>query len=83
MSSVAKDTSLKTHFMALIKECRGFAPKYGEDCWFAENATIIGDVSMGEQCSVWYSAVVRGDVNSITFGNKVNIQDGAVINATY
>lgn len=83
MANVAKDTSLKTHFMALIKECRGFAPKYGEDCWFAENATIIGDVSMGDQCSVWYSAVVRGDVNSITFGNKVNIQDGAVIHATY
>ena len=83
MSNVTKDLSLKTHFMALIKECRGFAPKYGEDCWFAENATIIGDVSMGDQCSVWYSAVVRGDVNSITFGNKVNIQDGAVIHATY
>ena len=83
MSIVTKDTSLKTHFMALIKECRGFTPKCGEDCWFAENATIIGDVSMGDQCSVWYSAVVRGDVNSITFGNKVNIQDGAVIHATY
>jgi carbonic anhydrase/acetyltransferase-like protein (isoleucine patch superfamily) len=69
--------------MALIKECRGFTPKHGEDCWFAENATIVGDVTMGDQCSVWYSAVVRGDVNSIKFGNKVNIQDGAVIQATY
>ena len=69
--------------MALIKECRGFLPKHGEDCWFAENATIVGDVTMGDQCSVWYSAVVRGDVNSIKFGNKVNIQDGAVIHATY
>jgi carbonic anhydrase/acetyltransferase-like protein (isoleucine patch superfamily) len=69
--------------MALIKECRGFTPKHGEDCWFAENATIVGDVEMGDQCSVWFSAVVRGDVNSIKFGNKVNIQDGAVIHATY
>ena len=69
--------------MALIKECRGFTPQFGENCWFAENATIVGDVQMGNQCSVWFSAVVRGDVNSITFGNKVNIQDGAVIHATY
>jgi carbonic anhydrase/acetyltransferase-like protein (isoleucine patch superfamily) len=69
--------------MALIKECRGFKPQYGDDCWFAENATIVGDVIMGDQCSVWFSAVVRGDVNSIRMGNKVNIQDGAVIHCTY
>ena len=69
--------------MALIKSCRGFKPSNGEDCWFAENATIVGDVTMGDHCSVWFSAVVRGDVNSITFGNKVNIQDGAVIHATF
>ena len=69
--------------MALIKACRGFSPKQGEDCWFAENATIVGDVVMGDQCSVWYSAVIRGDVNSIRMGNKVNIQDGAVIHCTY
>jgi carbonic anhydrase/acetyltransferase-like protein (isoleucine patch superfamily) len=69
--------------MALIKECKGISPKFGEDCWFAENATIVGDVVMGEQCSVWFNAVVRGDVNSIRMGNKVNIQDGAVIHCTY
>lgn len=69
--------------MALIKECKGTSPKFGEDCWFAENATIVGDVVMGDQCSVWFNAVVRGDVNSIRMGNKVNIQDGAVIHCTY
>lgn len=69
--------------MALIKPCRGNNPAFGNDCWFAENATIIGDVIMGDQCSVWYSAVIRGDVNTIKMGNKVNIQDGAVIHATY
>ena len=69
--------------MALIKPCRGKTPSHGDDCWFAENATIVGDVTMGDQCSVWFSAVVRGDVNSITMGNKVNIQDGAVIHCTY
>ncbi len=69
--------------MALIKTCRGHAPKFGIDCWFAENATIVGDVIMGDECSVWFSAVIRGDVNSIVIGNKVNIQDGAVIHCTY
>jgi len=69
--------------MALIKECRGFSPRFGDDCWFAENSTIIGDVIMGDQCSVWFNAVVRGDVNSIRMGNKVNVQDGAVIHCTY
>ena len=69
--------------MALIKECRGITPKFGKDCWFAENATIVGDVVMGNQCSVWFNAVVRGDVNSIRMGNNVNIQDGAVIHCTY
>lgn len=69
--------------MALIKECRGFSPKYGSDCWFAENATIVGDVEMGNECSVWFSAVIRGDVNSIRMGNRVNVQDGAVIHCTY
>ncbi len=69
--------------MALIKQCRGFSPQNGNDCWFAENATIVGDVIMGDQCSVWYSAVIRGDVNSIRMGNKVNIQDGAVIHCTF
>lgn len=69
--------------MALIKACRGFHPEHGEDCWFAENATIVGDVKMGDQCSVWFNAVIRGDVNSIKLGNKVNIQDGAVLHATF
>lgn len=69
--------------MALIKACRGFHPEHGEDCWFAENATIVGDVKMGDQCSVWFNAVIRGDVNSIRLGNKVNIQDGAVLHATF
>lgn len=69
--------------MALIKKCRGNEPQIGNDCWLAENATIVGDVKMGNQCSVWFNAVVRGDVNSIVFGNKVNIQDGAVIHCTF
>jgi len=69
--------------MALIKPCRGNNPAWGEDCWFAENSTIVGDVKMGNHCSVWFSAVIRGDVNSVTFGDKVNIQDGAVIHATF
>lgn len=69
--------------MALIKPVKGISPKIGEDCYLAENSTIVGEVRMGNQCSVWFSAVVRGDVNSITMGNKVNIQDGAVIHCTY
>jgi carbonic anhydrase/acetyltransferase-like protein (isoleucine patch superfamily) len=69
--------------MALIKECRGFTPQFGEDCYLAENATIVGDVVMGNECSVWFNAVIRGDVNSIRMGNRVNVQDGAVIHCTY
>ena len=69
--------------MALIKPVRGLHPQYGENCWFAENATIIGDVTMGRDCTVWFNAVVRGDVNSITIGDRTNIQDGAVIHCTY
>jgi carbonic anhydrase/acetyltransferase-like protein (isoleucine patch superfamily) len=69
--------------MALIKECRGFSPQFGEDCYLAENATIVGDVVMGNECSVWFNAVIRGDVNSIRMGNRVNVQDGAVIHCTY
>ena len=67
----------------LIKSVRGNTPSYGVDCFFAENSTLIGDVKMGDEVSVWYQAVVRGDVNSILIGNKVNIQDGVVIHATY
>ncbi len=69
--------------MALIKACNENHPQFGNDCWFAENATIIGDVVMGNQCSVWFNAVIRGDVNSIRMGDKVNIQDGAVIHCTF
>ena len=67
----------------LIKTVRGFTPQWGSDCFIAENATLIGDLIMGDQCSVWYQAVIRGDVNSIRIGNRVNIQDGSVIHATY
>src|SRR6056297_1151594 len=69
--------------MALFKTVEGKKPSYGENCYFAENATIIGEVSMGDDCSVWFQAVVRGDVNYIKMGNKVNVQDGAVIHCTY
>ncbi len=69
--------------MALIKTIKGFTPKFGKDCYLAENATVIGDVVMGDQCSVWFNAVVRGDVHYIRIGNKVNIQDGAIIHCTY
>ena len=67
----------------LLKSVRGYIPSYGSNCFFAENATLIGDVILGDEVSVWYQAVVRGDVNSIRIGNKVNIQDGVVIHATY
>jgi carbonic anhydrase/acetyltransferase-like protein (isoleucine patch superfamily) len=69
--------------MALIKTVNGKSPVWGENNYFAENATIVGDVVMGDFCSVWFQAVIRGDVNYIRIGNKVNIQDGAVIHCTY
>ena len=69
--------------MALIKSCRGNTPQIPSSCWLADNATVVGDVVMGENCSVWFNAVVRGDVNSIKMGDNVNIQDGAVIHCTY
>jgi carbonic anhydrase/acetyltransferase-like protein (isoleucine patch superfamily) len=69
--------------MPLIKAVRGKHPVFGENCWFAENATIVGDVEMGEHCTVWFNAVVRGDVNSIRIGKFSNVQDGAVIHCTY
>lgn len=69
--------------MPIIKELRGFKPQFGEDCFIAENATIIGDFICGDSCSFWFNAVVRGDVKSIRLGNKVNVQDGAVIHCTY
>lgn len=67
----------------VIKAVNGKAPNIPEDCYVAENATIVGDVSFGTSCSVWFNAVIRGDVNYIKIGNKVNIQDGAVIHCTY
>lgn len=67
----------------LIKTILNHTPTYGENCFFADNATLIGDVVMGDSCSVWFQAVVRGDVNRIVIGDNVNIQDGAVIHATY
>lgn len=69
--------------MALIIEVRGQYPKFGEDCFLAENSTIIGEVVMGKNCSIWFNAVVRGDVHSISIGNNVNIQDGAIVHCTY
>lgn len=69
--------------MPVILPVKGIQPEFGKDCFIAPNATIVGDVIMGEGCSVWFNAVVRGDVNSIRIGNKVNIQDGAVIHCTY
>ncbi len=69
--------------MALIKSVRGINPTMGSDCYLAENCTIVGEVEMGDQCSVWFNAVIRGDVHYIKIGNKVNVQDGAVIHCTY
>jgi carbonic anhydrase/acetyltransferase-like protein (isoleucine patch superfamily) len=69
--------------MPVILPVKGVYPKMGENCFVAPNATIVGDVMMGNDCSIWFNAVVRGDVNSIRMGNKVNIQDGVVIHCTY
>lgn len=69
--------------MALIRSVRGFTPRFGRDPFLAETAVVIGDVVAGDQCSVWYNAVVRGDVHSIRIGDRVNIQDGAVLHCTY
>lgn len=69
--------------MPVIKAVRGKEPQIPEDCFVAENATIVGEVTMGKECSVWFNAVIRGDVHFIKMGNKVNVQDGAVIHATY
>jgi carbonic anhydrase/acetyltransferase-like protein (isoleucine patch superfamily) len=67
----------------IIKTVNGKTPQQGKDCFFAENSVVVGDVTMGDECSVWFSAVVRGDVNYIKMGNRVNVQDGAVIHGTY
>jgi carbonic anhydrase/acetyltransferase-like protein (isoleucine patch superfamily) len=69
--------------MALIKSVRGFTPKFGKNVFLADNATVIGDVEIGDDCSIWFNSVLRGDVNSIRIGNKVNIQDGSVLHTLY
>lgn len=69
--------------MAIIKTVRGFSPQLGKNCFLAENAVVVGEVIMGDNCTVWFNAVVRGDVHSITIGDNTNIQDGAVIHCTY
>ena len=69
--------------MALIKSVRGFTPQLGENCYLADNATLVGDVIIGDDCSIWFNAVLRGDVNAIRIGNRVNIQDGTVIHTLY
>ena len=69
--------------MALIKTLLGKTPIFGNNCFLTENATIVGDVIMGDDCSVWFNAEIRGDVHYIKIGNKVNVQDGAIIHATY
>lgn len=69
--------------MKIIKPVNGKYPQISKDCFIAENATIVGEVFIGKQCSVWFNAVIRGDVHYIKIGNKVNIQDGAVIHATF
>jgi Carbonic anhydrases/acetyltransferases, isoleucine patch superfamily len=69
--------------MALIKSVRGFTPQIGKDCFLADNATIIGDTVIGDECSIWFNTVLRGDVNSIRIGNRVNIQDGSVLHTLY
>ncbi len=69
--------------MALIKSVRGYTPVVGKNCFLAENATIIGDVILGDECSIWFNTVLRGDVNSIRIGNRVNIQDNSVLHCLY
>jgi carbonic anhydrase/acetyltransferase-like protein (isoleucine patch superfamily) len=69
--------------MAIVRSVRGFTPKFGENCFLAENSVVVGEVIMGNNCTVWFNAVVRGDVHSITIGDNTNIQDGAVIHCTY
>ena len=69
--------------MAFIIPVRGFTPKMGRDCFIAPTATLVGDVTIGDECSVWFNTVLRGDVNTITIGDRVNIQDGSVLHTLY
>ena len=74
---------INNFYMALIKNVRGFKPVIGKNCYLADNAVIIGDTVIGDDCSIWFNTVIRGDVNSIRIGNKVNIQDGTVLHCLY
>ncbi len=69
--------------MAIIKSVRGYTPQFGKDCFLADNAVVVGEVKMGNNCTIWFNAVVRGDVHAITLGDNTNVQDGAVIHCTY
>lgn len=69
--------------MAIIRKVRGFTPKIGEGTFLADNAVVVGDVTIGDECSIWFGAVLRGDVNTITIGNRVNVQDGSVLHTLY
>lgn len=69
--------------MAIIKPVKGISPKFGKNCYLADNCTVVGDVNMGDDCSIWFNAVIRGDVHYVRMGNKVNVQDGAIIHCTY
>ena len=68
--------------MAIVKSVKGLSPEFGKECFLADTAAVVGEVKMGDECSVWYSAVIRGDVAPVTIGNRVNVQDGAVIHVT-
>lgn len=69
--------------MAIIRNVRGFTPKIGKDTFLADNAVVVGDVTIGDECSIWFGTVLRGDVNTITLGNRVNVQDGSVLHTLY
>ncbi len=69
--------------MAIIRNVRGFTPKIGKDTFLADNAVVVGDVTIGDECSIWFGAVLRGDVNTITLGKRVNVQDGSVLHTLY
>jgi len=83
LKDVALYSKPKLVTMALILPVKGKSPELGKNCFVAPNATIVGDVVMGDECSVWFNAVIRGDVHYIKIGNKVNIQDGAIIHCTF
>ena len=69
--------------MALLLPVKNVKPQFGKNCYLAPNSTVVGDVVMGDDCSVWFNAVIRGDVNTVRIGNKVNIQDGVIVHCTY